>query len=270
MGQRWADTNRAMWDERVPIHTRSDFYGVDAFLADDRAVSLQRFEIDEVGDVGGRRLVHPQCHFGKDTLSWARLGARVTGFDFSEPAVEAARDLAARARIDARFVAGDVYDAVDLLDGETFDVVYTGLGAVNWLPDITRWARVMAELTVAGGTFYMAEFHPVHAIFGDDDLVVRHPYFHDPAEPLHWADGGSYADLEAATTHDESYEWTHGLGAVVSSLVDAGLVVEHLHEFDYTLFPRWPFLVQDGDAYLLPGDTPPIPLMYSIRARKPA
>ncbi|HEX6425177.1 MAG TPA: class I SAM-dependent methyltransferase, partial [Acidimicrobiales bacterium] len=228
----WADLNRRWWDERAPVHVASDFYDVAGFLADPGASTLRPFEIDDVGDVAGRALFHPQCHFGLDTLSWARRGARAVGLDFSAPAVEAARDLARRADLDAAFVAGDVYDAVDLVGGRTFDVVYTGLGAVNWLPDIARWARVMAELTAPGGVLYVAEFHPLHRILGDDDLTVRHPYFHDHGEPLAVDEPGTYADLAAATEHNRTVEWTHGLGAVVTAVIDAGLTVELLREHD--------------------------------------
>ncbi len=265
----WSDANRAYWDERVPIHTQGGFYDLDGFLADPGSTRLRPFEIDEVGDVTGKTLIHPQCHFGMDALSWARRGAKVMGLDFSAPAVETARDAAAKAGLDAEFLVGDVYDAVDLVGGRTFDVVYTGLGAINWLPDIRRWAQVMADLTSAGGLFYLAEFHPIHHVFGDEDLTVEQPYFHDKDRPLVWDEPGTYADREASTASNLTYEWTHGLGDVVSAIIDAGLTIEHLHEFDYLLFPRWPFLVPDPAtySYRMPDDKPSLPLMYSIRAR---
>lgn len=267
----WRELNRRWWDERAPIHAASAFYDLDGFLADPAATTLRPFEVVEVGDVTGKTLVHPQCHFGMDTLSWARRGARVVGIDFSASAVAAASDAAARGGLDATFLVGDVHDAVEVVGGRTFDVVYTGLGAVNWLPDMGRWARVMAALTAPGGVFYLAEFHPAQAIFGDDDLTVCHPYFHDPAAPLRFDDSaGSYADLDATTEHNSTVEWIHGLGEVVSALLDAGLVLEMLHEHDYTLFPRWPFLVKQGrDTYRLPEGMPSLPLMYSLRARRP-
>lgn len=271
MRDEWADLNRRWWDERAPLHVGSDLYAVDDFVADPEATTLRPFEIDEVGDVAGRTLVHPQCHFGLDTLSWARRGARVTGLDFSGAAVAAAADVARRAGLDAGFIEANVYDAVEAVGGRTFDVVYTGLGAINWLSDIERWARVMTALLAPGGTFYLAEFHPVSNILGDDDLTVRYPYFHDPDEPLEWDEPGSYADLEAVTEHNRTVEWHHGLGAVVSALIDAGLTIELLHEFDYTLFPRWPFLEKSGrDTFRLPAGMPSIPLMYSIRAHHAA
>ncbi|HEX6417782.1 MAG TPA: methyltransferase [Acidimicrobiales bacterium] len=265
----WADMNRRWWDERAPIHVASEFYDVEGFVADPGASTLRAFEIDEVGDVAGKSLAHPQCHFGLDTLSWARRGAGVVGLDFSEPAVDAARDVARRAGLDAEFVAGNVYDAVELLGGRDFDVVYTGLGALNWLPDIARWARVMADLVAPGGILYLAEFHPLHMILGDDDLTVTHPYFHEAGEPLAFEEAGTYADLGADTAHNRTVEWVHGLGAVVSAVVGAGLAVEVLHEWDHTLFPRWPFLVRDADAYRMPAGMPSLPLMYSLRARRP-
>jgi SAM-dependent methyltransferase len=262
----WRSVNRAMWDERVPINVGSAFYDVDGFLAG--ASTLRAFEVAELGSVDGCTLVHPQCHFGLDTLSWARRGATVTGLDFSEPAVAAARDIAARAGVDAEFVAADVYDSAEVLGGRRFDVVYTGLGAITWLPDIRRWASVMASLLVPGGRFYLSEFHPFSWVFGDEGLDVAVPYF--ASGPLEFDDPGSYADPDAATEHNRSIEWQHTLGDVVSALLDAGLVLELLHEHDFTLFARWPWLEKRGrDEYHLPEGTPSLPLMVSLLARAP-
>jgi SAM-dependent methyltransferase len=271
MSGEWRELNRDWWEERVPIHVGSDFYRLEAFLADPDASSLRPFEIEEVGDVTGRDLVHLQCHFGQDTLSWARRGANVTGLDFSPAAVAAASDVAARAGLAdrARFVVADVYDAIDALGHRSFDVVYTGLGALVWLPDVARWAEVVAELVAPGGVLYLAEFHPLGDVLSDDDLTVEYPYFHEA--PMVWDEPGTYADLAAKTQANRSHQWHHGLGEVVSAVIDAGLVVEHLHEFDYTLFPRWPFLVKDeSGAYRMPPDRPSLPLMYTLRAHKPA
>jgi SAM-dependent methyltransferase len=263
----WLDANRAMWDERVPIHLRSTFYDVDAFLSG--ADTVRPFERDEVGDVRGRSLVHLQCHFGLDTLSWARLGARVVGLDFSEPAIEAARRLAADSGLDATFVVGDVYEAPEVLEHRRFDVVYTGFGALNWLPDIERWAGVVASLVEPGGFLYLAEFHPFSDVFGEHDLTVQFPYFH--ADPIVWDDESTYADPSAVMQHVRSYEWIHPIGEVVSALVDAGLTIELLRERDLTLFQRWPFLVRHDDGtYRLPAGMPSLPLLYTLRARRPA
>jgi SAM-dependent methyltransferase len=258
-----SDLNRAWWDERVPLHVTSDFYDVEGFKAG--ANTLRPFELEEVGDVSGRSLVHLQCHFGLDTLSWARLGASVTGLDFSAPAVEAARAVAADTGLDAQFVAASVYDAPQALGERRFDIVYTGLGALNWLPDIKAWAEVVARLVAPGGFLYLSEFHPIADVFGDEDLTIEHDYFQ--TEPLTFDDPGTYADLAAHTEHNRTEEWVHPLGEVVSAVIDAGLAIELLHEHDHTLFPRWPFLEKHGDSYRFPAGQPGLPLIYSLRAR---
>lgn len=263
----WFDANRRMWDERVPIHVAGPFYDVESFRRG--RMSLQPFELEDVGDVAGRDLVHLQCHFGLDTLSWARLGARVTGLDFSAPAVAAARQLAADLGLDATFVEGNVYDAPALL-GRAYDIVYTGLGALCWLPDIERWADVIAALVAPGGIAYIAEFHPLTDILADHDLTIVRPYFQGP-EPTVWDESGTYADLGATTRHNRSYEWTHPVSRVIDGLIRRGLVLERFREHDYTLFPRWPFLRREGhDTYRLPADMPSLPLMYSARFRRPS
>jgi SAM-dependent methyltransferase len=266
MAEDWIAVNRAMWDERVPIHVASGFYDVKGFLAG--ATTLRQFELEEMGDVDGMALVHPQCHFGLDTLSWARRGARITGIDFSAPAIAAAREVAARAGIEAEFVRANVYDAVAALDGRQFDVVYTGIGAIIWLPDIDRWAKTMGELLVPGGRFYLAEFHPVTQMFADEEMTVTRSYF--DRRPMQFDEPGTYADLSASTVHNRSVEWVHGLGDVVSALAAAGLTIELLHEHDFTLTPHWPFLERGEDgSYRLPTTIPAPPLMYSLRARRP-
>ncbi|MDX6596808.1 MAG: hypothetical protein QOE87_695 [Gaiellales bacterium] len=264
MADDWFEVNREMWDERVPIHVASELYDVEAFVAG--RSSLRPFELAELRDVGGRTLVHPQCHFGEDTLSWARLGAHVTGLDFSGPAVEAARALAARCELEAEFVEANVYDASEALGGRRFDIVYTGLGALNWLPDVERWASVMASLVAPGGCLYLAEFHPFTHVFGDDDLSVEYPYFHEPDRPFEFPGTGDYASPDAKTVHNRAFEWNHGLGSVVSAIIGAGFTLEFLHEHDSTLFKRWPFLVGERGTFRLPEGMPSLPLLYSLRA----
>jgi 2-polyprenyl-3-methyl-5-hydroxy-6-metoxy-1,4-benzoquinol methylase len=267
---RWLSVNQASWNERVPIHTASEFYDVPAFVAGREA--LRDFELAEMSDVSGRSLLHLQCHIGTDTLSWARHGAVVTGLDFSEPAVEAARDLAERVGIqDARFVAANVYDALEALGGRTYDVVYTGLGALCWLPDLKAWAAVVAALVKPGGFLYLSEFHPLADILAEDCRTVELDYF--STEPRVWDEPGTYADLGAATETTVSVDWAHTLGEVVSVLIGAGLRLEFLHEHDYTLYPR--FSVTERDAggkpeWRFPAGVPRVPLMYSLRASKPA
>ncbi|MEV6977486.1 class I SAM-dependent methyltransferase [Kitasatospora sp. NPDC093806] len=262
----WRAANRANWDERVPIHTASDFYDIPGFVAGKDV--LRPFELAEVGDVDGKTLLHLQCHIGLDTLSWARRGATVTGLDFSEPAVAAATEVAERiGATTARFVASDVYDAVGALGGQTFDVVYTGLGALCWLPDIDRWARTAAALVAPGGFLYLAEFHPFADTLAEDGRTVETDYFE--RGPTVWDETYTYTDGEQVTGATVTVEWQHGIGDVVSALASQGLRIEFLHEHDFTLFARFPVLEQDG-GYRFPPGHPAAPLMYSIRASRPA
>jgi SAM-dependent methyltransferase len=201
----------------------------------------------------------------------------VAGLDFSEPAVRAATELAEETGLDATFVQADVYDAVEALGGERFDIVYTGLGALNWLPDLARWAGVVAELLEPGGFLYLSEFHPITWVFADDDAELELDYFHNPeGERFDDDEQGSYADLDVPTRNNATVEWAHTLADVVTAVLGAGLELEALSEHDYTLFPRFPYLVEDrellsaGSVYRQPEGSPRLPLMYSVRARRPA
>jgi SAM-dependent methyltransferase len=173
----WLRLNRMNWDERAGIHAASKFYGVQEFQV--RRSTLRSFERGEVGDVTGLSLLHLQCHLGQDTLSWAWLGAHVVGLDFSEPAIRTARQLAEEVELAgrSRFVVSDVYDAATALQGDRFDIVYTGLGALVWLPDLVRWAKVVASLLNPGGFLYLVEFHPLSDMLGDDGRAVEQDYF---------------------------------------------------------------------------------------------
>jgi SAM-dependent methyltransferase len=249
----WRAANRANWDERVPIHVAGSFYDLPGFV--EGKDTLRDFELAEVGDVSGRTLLHLQCHIGLDTLSWARHGATVTGLDFSEPAVKTARRLAAQTgAATARFVNADAYDAVQALDGQTFDIVYTGFGALCWLPDLGRWAQTVAALVAPGGFLYLAEFHPVADVLADDGLTVEDDYFQ--REPDVVDAPGAYADPAAPMAATLTVQWLHGVGDVVSALAAAGLRVEFLHEYDHGHF-RFPA----GQR---------VPQVYSLRAAKPA
>ncbi|MFF8786387.1 class I SAM-dependent methyltransferase [Streptomyces sp. NPDC015125] len=266
----WREANRARWDERVALHTVSDFYDQAGFR---RARDVLRdFEVAEVGDVTGRSLLHLQCHFGQDTLSWAHRGAaRVVGLDFSEPAIDTARELAAELGYGpdrAAFVVADVYDAAEAVPDTAYDIVYTGIGALNWLPDLERWADTAASLIAPGGFLYLAEFHPLCDAL-DDETGSRlvHDYFNRDA----WVaeTPGTYTDFGAPTVNNRSVEWQHPLGDVVSALAGAGLRIDFLHEHDMTMFRRFAALRRDGDGYhRFPDDRPRVPLMYSLKASR--
>jgi SAM-dependent methyltransferase len=204
-----------------------------------------------------------------DTLSWARLGARVTGLDFSSPAIAAARELAKDLSLDATFVCADLYSAPEAL-GRRFDIVYTGIGALCWLPDLDRWANVVPRLLQPGGTFYVVEVHPMSEVFADKSLELGYDYFHD-LDGTHYEGSGSYADPAAKTEHQRAVDWRHPLGDVVNSLIAQGLRIESLREHDFTVYPRWPFLEERADGtYHWPAGMKKFPLLYSLRACAPA
>lgn len=269
----YMNANREHWNELVPIHEKSDMYDVEGFKAGES--SLKSIELDELGDVEGKSLLHLQCHFGKDTLSWARLGAKVTGVDFSEEGIALARSLSEDIGVEANFVVSNVYDLPDALDaGEKFDIVFTSYGVLCWLPDLTRWGQIVAHFLKPGGTFYIAEFHPFGMVFYDGDdatgLSVHYPYFY-ASEPMKFEpDGyGSYADRSATVTTPE-FEWNHGLGDVLNALISAGLKIEFLHEFPYSCYQYLPSLMEkcDDGYWRLKDKGETVPLMYSIKATK--
>jgi SAM-dependent methyltransferase len=260
------EANQRWWDERVSIHVASDFYDVAGFRRG--RSTLEPFEPVELPEVSGRSLLHLQCHFGLDTLSWARLGARVTGLDFSRAAIAAARDLASSVGIEATFVHANAYESPAVLEAP-FDIVYTGKGALNWLPDLDAWAGIVSTLLRPGGSLYLVEFHPFSDVFSYKEFSVAHPYFRHGRAEVDEDRTGSYAELTAETVHNHTVQWPHTLGDIVSAISKHDLRVELLHEFPYTLYPRWPWLEVDArGAYRLPGDLPSLPLLFSIRARR--
>ncbi len=265
------EANRRHWDEIVPIHVESQFYDVASFK--EGQSKLKPVELEELGDVRGKSLLHLQCHFGLDTLSWAREGAIVTGVDFSGQAIDAARALAAETGIDARFVEADIYELPERLE-EQFDIVFTSYGVLCWLPDIGRWSRVAAHFVRPGGTFYIVEFHPFAGVFDDapevTDLHVRYPYF-PSGEPLRFEEDGTYADRSAKVEHRVKYDWPHTLGEVVTALIEAGLVIDFVHEFPFTTDVFCPFMEEKGDGSVrLKKHDGSVPLLFSIKATKPA
>jgi 2-polyprenyl-3-methyl-5-hydroxy-6-metoxy-1,4-benzoquinol methylase len=263
----WLRLNRAWWDERASAHAVSGYYDVPEFLAG--RDSLRAFEPGEVGDVRGKRLLHLMCHIGLDTLSWARRGAVVTGLDFSRAALDTAVSLAGRAGIDsARFVAAEISEASQALAGETFDVVYTGTGVMQWIPDVGSWARTAAALVAPGGFFYIADYHPFPDSFdivGGEVRRLRHGYLdHGP-----WAvrAGSNYA-APAETTANTWIKWNHHIGSIVNAVAAAGLRIEFLHEYDFTDAP-WDGLERGEDGlWRIPAGQFPIPLMFSLRAAR--
>lgn len=258
------ESNRQLWNERTPLHTQSEFYNMQAFLTGQS--SLNDIELTELGDVHGKSLLHLQCHFGQDSLSWARMGAKVTGVDISDASIAEANKLNGQLQLDATFVQSNVYDLKENLKGQ-FDVVYTSYGVIGWLPDLEQWADVVAHFLKPSGTFYMVEFHPVVWMFDDDLQEIIYPY-HNTGEPIVTESDSSYTDGSQHTRLRE-YGWNHSLSEVVTALLNHGLQLEHLHEFNYSPYNCFNHMVQGSDGYWrirhLNGK---IPLLYSVKARK--
>jgi len=266
-------SNRELWDAWTKIHVESSFYDVESFRSGERPIRLADYEREEVGSVEGRALLHLQCHFGLDTLSWARLGATVTGADFSDESIAAAQALATAVGIQARFVAADLYSLPELLS-DRFDIVYTSGGVLEWLPDIARWGQIAAGFVRPGGFLYLNEIHPVVQALAIEDVTPgelrpTYPYWSHP-DPIRFEVQGSYADPDAPTAGLVSHGWNHSLGEIVTSLADAGLRLEFLHEFDFSRVPV-AFLVQGDDGrWRLPSDSSgSMPLSFSLKASKP-
>ncbi|MCO8273126.1 class I SAM-dependent methyltransferase [Actinoplanes sp. TRM 88003] len=271
----YLDLNRANWDDRAAAHAASPGYPVERLAADPAHLSeVVRFDLPLLGDIAGLRGVHLQCHIGTDTVSLSRLGATMTGLDFSPKSLEQARLLAERTKTDVRFVQSDVYSAVDAL-GETYDLVYTGIGALCWLPDVKRWARTVADLLNPGGRLFIREGHPVLWSLDydrtDGVIALEYPYF-EQAEPLIWDEGGTYVETDVEFAHNRTAEWNHGLGEVVTAVLEAGLTVTGLVE--HTTVP-WEALeggqMRDtGNGEYQLADRPErLPHTYTLQAVKP-
>jgi SAM-dependent methyltransferase len=232
---RYADVNRASWDERAPAHAASADYAVQQFIDDPEFLSdVVRFDLPRLGDIRGRRGVHLQCHIGTDTLSLARLGARMTGLDLSPASLEQARSLSERAGPHVEFVEAELYDAVAVLGRGAFDFVFTGIGAICWLPSISRWASVVAELLEPGGRLFIREGHPMLWTLEEraDGLIVPEYSYFEHEEPLVFDCPSTYVQTDVTFTQNVTHNWNHGLGEIVTALLDAGMdltmLVEHV------------------------------------------
>jgi SAM-dependent methyltransferase len=253
--------NRSLWDRWTAAGHTPAFAKLDEFRAG--GTTLHSIELDEVGDVSGKKLLHLQCHFGIDTLSWARLGASVVGLDFSTEAIDRAKTLARESGLDARFVAADVYDAADATGAAEFDIVVTTFGVLAWLPDLDRWARVIERCLVPGGKLYILEYHPITFTF-DDSMGVNEPRLRYPYFPR-----SQPVELPVGT--DTQYGWPFSLGAVVSAIAGAGLNIGFINEFPFSESQHVGFLRRENERkwVLPPGVEGELPLMFSVGATKP-
>jgi SAM-dependent methyltransferase len=264
--------NRANWDERAPVHAASEGYAVSRFYDDPQHLSdVVRFDVPRLGDLTGLRGVHLQCHIGTDTVSLARLGARMTGLDFSPAALEQARVIAQRAGAEVDFVEAELYAALDVLPREAFDLVFTGIGALCWLPDIRRWAQTVAALLRPGGRLFLREGHPVLWALdydrSDGLMALEYPYFEQP-DPQVWEEEGTYVPTDTVFTHNTTHEWNHGIGEIVTAVLDAGMTVTGLVEHQSVPWDAIPGRMSPiGDGEWRLTDRPErLPHTYTLQA----
>jgi SAM-dependent methyltransferase len=266
----YLEINRRNWDERAAIHARdaSGDYMLDRFRAGEDA--LPAIEAAELGDISGKRVLHLQCHIGRDTLCLVRRGATVTGLDFSSAALEVARRLSEQTGLKADFVEGTVEQAPDLVPGP-FDLVFTTWGTICWLPDVREWADVIASVLAPGGELYFADAHPGFCALEEVDGKLVPTYdFQTPADrPLHFANETTYTGDPTIMSHQSTREWIHSLSAVLGGLIDAGFAITMFREHEVLPWRALPSLVPAGiRMWRLPDGAPRIPLSYSLRAKK--
>jgi SAM-dependent methyltransferase len=277
-GDGYLDVNRANWDERAPAHAASADYAVEQYVADPTFIGdVVRFDRPRLGDLTGVRGIHLQCHIGTDTISLSRLGARMTGVDFSSASLDQARRLVERSGDEVDFVRSDVYDAVAAVRGEQFDLVFTGIGALCWLPSIRRWAKVVGDLLRPGGRLFLREGHPMlwslDETILDGELVVAYPYF-EREEPTVFDEEGTYVETDVEFEHTLTHEWNHGLGELITALLDNGLRITALEEHDSVPWDPLPGSMEPHPDH--PGELRlrdrrwRLPLTYTLQATKDA
>ena len=264
------ESNLLNWNSRVSVHAKSRFYDVEGWLHN--APGPPPREVEALGDLAGKTLVHLQCHFGMDTLSWAIAGTNVTGLDFSIAAIDEANSLAERAGLSERasFVCANVYDALEALQRKRFDVVYVSLGSLCWLPDVATWGGIVADLLAPGGRLYLHDTHPFASCLDADGERVVYGYFEDHDDPQIFDSTSTYTDGEELSAI-RTYEWNHSIDEIVAALLGHGLVLDSLTEHDWTAFQQFPWLEENGSgSFVVPEGRPRIPLSFTILAHAPS
>lgn len=261
--ENYLDINRKLWNAKVDSHLKSDFYFVDEFLKG--RTSLNSIELALLGDIKDKKTLHLQCHFGQDSISLSRLGAKVTGVDLSDKALEAAQDLAEKCGTDTQFVLSDIYDLPNVLH-EKFDIVYTSYGVIGWLPDLEKWGSVIAHFLNPGGKLILVEFHPVVWMYDDDFTFVKYSYFND--QVISQISDGTYADRNAEIAEEE-ISWNHPTADILTGVLQANLEIRSFQEYNWSPYPcfRHTEEFEKGKYRLAPFGNK-IPLVFSLVAQK--
>lgn len=261
--ENYKEVNRQLWNRRTEVHFTSEFYDVKGFLEGKN--SLNSIELELLGDLKNKKILHLQCHFGQDSISLSRLGASVTGVDLSDKAIEKGKELAGQAGTEVRFVCCDLYDLEQHLN-ETFDIVFTSYGTIGWLPDLSKWAKIVSQFLKPGGMFVFAEFHPVIWMFDYDFKTVAYDYFN--SGPIVETENGSYADRNADLQHS-SVSWNHGISEVLNSLMVQGLQIQVFNEYNYSPYNCFNNTVEfEPGKFRIAHLEHKIPMVYALKATK--
>lgn len=259
----YIEINRQSWNNRTDTHLKSEFYDLNGFIKG--KTSLNSIELDLLGDLSGKTILHLQCHFGQDTISLSRLGAEVTGVDLSDKAIESAKQIARETNSNATFICCDIYELPNYLD-QLFDIVYTSYGTIGWLPDLDKWAKIVSKFLKPNGQFVFVEFHPVVWMFDDNFEKIHYRYFNSGA--IVESESGTYADKSAAITQ-EYVMWNHGLSEVITNLIKNGLEINSLNEYDYSPYDCFNKTIEvEHKKYRIEHLENKIPMVYSIVAAK--
>lgn len=255
--------NQHLWNERAKVHFNSAFYDNASFIKGQN--SLNPIELNLLGNIAGKKVLHLQCHFGQDSLSLARMGAEVTGVDFSDVAIMQAKSLARESQLEAQFICCDIYDLHKHLE-DSFDIVFTSYGTIGWLPDINKWAKLIADFLKPKGSLVFAEFHPVVWMFSYDFKTVEYDYFNTGA--IKETEKGSYTD-GSENIELESISWNHTLSDVFTALKNSGMDIEQFQEFDYSPYDCFQNTVKvDDNKYMIKGLEGKLPMVYALRGTK--
>ena len=259
----YKEINKTLWNNKTDVHINSEFYDNKTFV--DGRNSLNQIELELLGDIRGKSILHLQCHFGQDTITLNRLGANVTGVDLSDKAIKRAKELAVNTNSEAKFICCDIYDLPKYLDDE-FDIVFTSYGTIGWLPDIDKWARIVSKFLKSNGKFVFVEFHPVVWMFDDNFAKIKYNYFNDG--PIVETEEGTYADTNAPLIN-KSVSWNHSISEVVTSLLENGLEINSMKEFDYSPYNCFNKTIEfEPQKFRIKHLDNKIPMVYSIVARK--